>query len=301
MSFLAIAFVVLTTNAMAYETDQYSHRREPLADSTAVMNEHVNAALAKIVAGRRVPHDRMKMVDAVYQELGGLYWVHHIEAWAWDSPAVDKLNLDRYRSIYSGLPLRVTRVNKLFGIGPTLMINHQRLGTDKLGHFIAQGRKFYRRWLRSGSEAEAAKRSAYTERAIFGAITTGVYSNADLVSNYEGMRFFRSLFENDINADKPAILAWHEDHWEIQRLFDFADYVNAYWDESLNGNGYDRFLRPYMLKRVAGYCDDYRQDPSAYDIDPVVDAELAKRYRILDLEDNTATRVAEVCRGVGTR
>ena len=38
------------------------------------------------------------------------------------------------------------------------------------------------------------RRSVTTERGVFGALTTGIYSNADLVANYEGYRFYRGLF-----------------------------------------------------------------------------------------------------------
>src|SRR5262249_11830856 len=79
-----------------------------------------------------------------------------------------------------------TRVVKLFGVCPTVKVNGVLVGTDKLGHFVGQGRKYYQRWLKSHDEARAAQQSAYTERAIFGSKTTGVYSNGDLVSNYEG-------------------------------------------------------------------------------------------------------------------
>ena len=72
------------------------------------------------------------------------------------------------------------------------------------------------------SEQEAAERSAYTERAIFGQMTTGSYSNADLVANYEGHRFYRSLFEDNIVPGKPAILRWENDAWVIQRPYTWA-------------------------------------------------------------------------------
>ncbi len=50
----------------------------------------------------------------------------------------------RWDSIYRGHPLWATRVAALFGVGPTIKVNDQLIGSDKLGHFLSQGRKFYR-------------------------------------------------------------------------------------------------------------------------------------------------------------
>jgi len=50
---------------------------------------------------------------------------------------------------------------------------------------------------------------------------------------YEGYRFYRSLFEDAVVGDKPALLAWKQDHWIMQRPFDWSDHVNDFWDEAL--------------------------------------------------------------------
>ena len=68
------------------------------------------------------------------------------------SPSVERLDTERIDSIYSAYPLWSLRVSTLFGIGKTIRLNDQLVGTDKIGHFISQGRKFYKRYLQSGSE-----------------------------------------------------------------------------------------------------------------------------------------------------
>lgn len=279
--------------APAYETDQYSNRDEPIADSTDVLNRKVNQAIADIAAGWDRGHDEMAFVNAIYWRIGGLHWVDHIERWAMKSPEVEHLDTPRYDSVFSGQPFWATRVTALFGIGKTIRVNGQLIGTDKLGHFISQGRKFYRRYLRYGSEAEAAKRSALTERAIFGKLTDGIFSNADLVANYEGHRFYRSLFEDGIVEDKPAILRWDDGGWVVQREFDWADHVNAYWDEALNVNDFDALLYPHMRERLLEYCPQYRRHPSLYTIDD--EERLKARYADLGLRDNSELRLDSLC------
>ncbi len=208
---------------------------------------------------------------------------------------MEKLQSSLYESIYKWHPFKDTSVAGLFGVGPTIRVNGQLIGSDKLGHFLSQGRKFYFRYLRSQDEAEAAEHSAYTERALFGQMTTGSYSNADLVANYEGFRFYLSLFNGNVIPGKPAILAWQDDHWVIQRKFTFADHVNEYWDEALNVNDYDKVLHPYMEVRLKTFCPDFFEQPDRYEIDPATEEALKKRYRDLQLRDTSDMRLDSLC------
>jgi hypothetical protein len=209
------------------------------------------------------------------------------------APEIERLSTPRHESIYAGHPLWATRVAAIFGVGPTLKINNVLVGSDKLGHFLSQGRKFYRRYLRHRDVTRAAERSAYTERALFGQMSTGSYSNADLVANYEGYVFYRSLFEDGAVPGKPAILRWDEDHWEIQRPFDFADHVNEYWDEALNINHYDGLLYPHIEERLKRFCGDYRAAPQRYEI--VGEERLINRYRHLQLRQTSELRLSRLC------
>ena len=140
---------------------------------------------------------------------------------------------------------------------------------------------------------KAAEQSAYAEWAVFGQISNGNYSNADLVANYEGHRFFRSLFEDDIVPGKPAILRWEDNGWIILRQFDWADHVNEYWDEALNINHFDALLYRHMHERFISYCPQYWQDPSLYTI--VNEQPLEDRYAHLGLRDNSVLRLDSLC------
>jgi len=286
-------FLLVAGPARAYETDQFSNRLMPLQDSTAALDQRVNESIAQAAAAAGGKQSQRKVVDAIYHDIGGHHWVDKIERWAMKSDEVDRNTPDRYDSIYQGHPLWATRVAALFGVGPTIKVNQTLIGSDKLGHFLSQGRKFWRRYQRYLDESRAAEHSAYTERALFGQMTTGVYSNADLVANYEGYRFYRSLFEDEIVPGKRAILAWDTDHWVVQRPFTWADHVNAYWDEALNVNDFDALLYPHMKERLLTYCDDYFQAPERYDI--ADEAPLHDRYADLQLRDTSELRLSQLC------
>ena len=277
----------------AYETDQFTNRLEPIEDSTDLLDERVNLSIEQAMAKWKGPRNDWKFVTAIYNDIGGRHWVDKIERWAMNSEEVERLQPDRYDSIYRGHPIWATRVAAMFGVGPTIKVNGVLIGSDKLGHFLSQGRKFYRRYLRFLDESKAAEHSAYTERAIFGQATTGVYSNADLVANYEGLRFYRSLFEDDIIPGKPAILRWTGEGWEIQRPFTWRDHVNEYWDEALNVNHFDTLLYPYMHQRLLMYCPEYLEAPEMFEIE---DEEALKlRYKDLQLRDTSELRLSNLC------
>jgi hypothetical protein len=293
LALLSLALFAAPQFCGAYETDQFSNRLEPIEDSTELLDGRVNLSIQTAAADWKGPRNDWKFVTAIYHDLGGHHWVDKIERWVMDSDEVEHLQPSRRESIYQGHPIWATRVAAAFGVGPTIKVNGQLIGSDKLGHFFSQGRKFYRRYLRSLDESVAAEHSAYTERALFGQMTTGVYSNADLVANYEGFLFYLSLFEDDIVAGKKAILAWQDDHWVIQRSFTWADHVNEYWDEALNINHYDKILHPYMKERLQTFCGDFFRAPEMYTIE---DEDLLKeRYTHLQLRDTSDLRLDRLC------
>ena len=294
LSLLLLMFICVPPNGGAYETDQFNNRLQPIGDSTSILNRQVTLAIAETITSLNGPRDDMKVVNGIYHKIGGKHWVDKLVRFAMDSDEVERLDTPPHDSIYSGHPLWATRVAGLFGVGPTLKINGVLVGSDKLGHFLSQGRKFYRRWVRMGDEAKAAEQSAYTERALFGQMFTGSYSNADLVANYEGYLFYRSLFEDDVIAGKPAIIAWQDDHWIMQRPFDWADHVNDYWDEALNINHFDAMLYKHMKSRLLTFCDDYRTAPDLFKVHD--EQTLKNRYRNLQLRDTSELRLDRLCK-----
>lgn len=277
----------------AYETDQFSNRLQEIADSTELLNEKVNASIRTIVQEWTGERSNRRFVNAIYHDIGGHHWVDKLERWVMNTPEIERLATPRRSSIYSGHPFWATRVAALFGAGPTLKLNDVLIGSDKIGHFISQGRKYYRRYIRYEDEARAGEWSAFTERAIFGQMSTGSYSNADLVANFEGYVFYRSLFEDNVIPGKPAILKWENDGWKFQRPFDWADHVNEYWDEALNINHYDGLLYSRMKSRLETFCDDYQLRPAMYEISH--EKALADRYRDIQLRSTSELRLSSIC------
>ena len=279
--------------SLAYETDQYSHRLRPIEDSLAPLDAKVNAELVGVVRRWRGEPDRLAVAEAVYRRLGGLFWVDKLERFINRNEEIDKLPQRDRQSIYSELPLRATRVNYVFGVSRTLKVNGSLVGTDKIGHFFSLGLKYFRRWTQGRELADILARGARVERWWFGGITTGAFSNGDLVSNYEGFLFYRSLLEDDVIPGKKAILGVRDGKLLVQRPFTWADHINDYWDEALNPNWFIPVLARRMPEVLEPLCADVRERPDAYR--PADEAALVERYRHLHLRPAPEHRLDIFC------
>ena len=293
-------------STIAYETDQYTDRLEQLEDSTEILDREVNEAIEEITERWRHGDKRGRFAKRIYQELGGRHWVDKLERFAIRSPEVERIEREKETSIYGGLPFWSTRVVFIVGIGKTIKVNDTLVGTDKLGHFLSQGWKYHKRHLRGKPEERVVQLGVRNEKGIFGAASTGVFSNADLVANYEGYLFYRSLFEDDIANDKPAIIRFEGDRAVVQRPFEWSDHVNEYWDEALNPNHFSPNLGKHVARNLEQLCTDFERNPTAYI--PHTNPTLERRYAHIGLREASDFRLDAVCEsdqvsevGVGTR
>ena len=293
MPLVVLIALLLCHQVQAYESDQYMNRTQAVEDSLPVMDEQVNQAISNVLSAEKPPTSRKQIAKAIWSELGGIYWADKIERWAAKSSLVDKYDQTRHKSIYRSMPIWATRVNFVFGVGRSFRLNDVMIGSDKFGHFFSQGYKYYRRELRGESESRLLAKGAFAERWIFGQFTTGVYSNADLVANYEGWKFYQSLFENDVRNDRPSILKLVSGRYVQQRPFTWADHVNEYWDEALNPSFNVRSLNWRLRESIRELCPAVREAPSYYRND--VDAALWQRYAYIGLKDNRANRFEAIC------
>ncbi len=288
---LAAFLLIPALPSAAYETDQYHDREVPLADSTAVLDARVNAALERVAAGWRGPRDELRFARAVYWQLGGLHWVDHIERFAMNSPEVERLS--RGHNIYSWPPLFTSPVLFFFGVGERLKLADVHIGSDKLGHFFSQGFKYFRRQRKGWSEARFVSWASKVEGWLFGEYTTRVYSNADMVSNYEGYLFYRSLFEEGVVPGKTAIVAFEGGRAHLLRPFTWRDHVNEYWDEALNPSLMGASLQAHVDRRLEELCPVYRKKPSLFV--PAHEEKLERRYAHIGMKDARYNRLDQFC------
>ncbi|MCH7612668.1 MAG: hypothetical protein IIB95_06100 [Candidatus Marinimicrobia bacterium] len=165
--------------------------------------------------------------------------------------------IDKYQD-YS-LNLQIDEVINVGGI---------YIGLDKLTHFTASGYIYYKIYNlgleHTGSEEAAIQMAinigVFGEKNILGKIASGVFSYADLESNYQGFQFAM-----DLCRDGTIYLKRTGKGWELEGSFDLRNYVNPFWDESYNPSyyyeGYNLTLMPKseaVLSNIPNYCMKYR-------------------------------------------
>ncbi len=289
-----LCLLMVCDGVFAYESDQYLNRTEDVSDSLGAMDAEVNAAIDRILAGRNPPVTQRRFARAVYYEIGGWYWADKIERWAARSPSVERYSQTRRRSIYRGMPVWATRVTFFFGVGRTFRVNNVMVGSDKLGHFFSQGYKYFRRELKDMPRERLLARGAFAERWLFGQLTTGIFSNADLVANDEGWRFYQSLFRDDPATGRQSILVMRGGRYVRQRPFTWADHINPYWDEALNPSFNVEALNRRLRQSIRKLCPEYHANPRHYTLDN--DSELWEKYKDLGLKDNRRNRFDVICK-----
>lgn len=191
-----------------------------LDDARTDVNDRINLALRN--ARTRAGANSARLRQLFYEELGENTSIGRtaIEDWAEGLGGRKVQQPAQSRTKYADVSYRLW--GQPFPIlNPTMRINDICVGSDKLGHFLQQGYEYYGiAHGPGGSATEAERWGAGTEAGGFGLQTTGVFSNADLAANRQGLRFYEDL------AADPAL------------TFDIARYISDRWNEEANPSHY---------------------------------------------------------------
>jgi hypothetical protein len=245
--------------AHGWETDQLSHRAEPLPDAGDAANARVDVALdaaaarASRVLGTRAPSARVHRVlaRAVWRELGhaqrvpGRGWLRgygygRYAAWL-EGGAVPREDLLDRSDLFAGLTFAEAPVLATVGTCSTVRLAGVRMGTDKPDHFFGTGWRYLRR---AGTEepARAVRWGTAMERTWLGWLTSSAFSRADLHANWQGWRFYATLLDPETGPFRAAA-------GEVERVRGFAwhAWVDPRWDELV----YPSIYRPRVLDHLA--------------------------------------------------
>jgi hypothetical protein len=274
----------------AGEYRQYENAPSP-ARVDAILDGEMNGLLDELAA--RLQRDpaateaaRIAHVRAVFQHPLLAELITPYEEWA---KRESRLPLYRVRDkgIYGhAVTYDDMRITWYIELSPILQVGGVLIGLDKLGHFLAQGfqyLEYYRKLPQAlGVPERAARVRQYGhdgEVGQLGIATGGVYSPADLASNWAGMLFFMALFDDvQLEAEQHARYFARDAAGVYRRVRDFhwSEWVTADWDEVQNpAYAQQRALFDKVVKnfwRPSGapgadapsICDQYRRDPEAF-------------------------------------
>jgi len=144
---------------------------------------------------------------------------------------IDKLPASKRTTVPSSLSgtkyAGVEAVNTLYGmqrfshvVGAAAKVHSLCIGADKLGHFFNEGFQYFELASAGSTVDETEGAGRMFEILIQGLGTTGVFSNADLAANRQGLKFYQDL------AATPSM------------TFAIADYIAPDWNEQVNPSFY---------------------------------------------------------------
>ena len=256
-------FITISLNIQALETDQFVTWEVELKDSTNYVNQYINKNIKLAIkeANNKGNYSCEKMAQKALDWNGRTtQMLSMIEKHMYDAKEVDRYPriTDSERGVVSSsIYSNVDYFNlKIFGI--SMQMNGVYFGIDKLGHFITVGRDYYKTYLRKIKKKKsrkyamkkAIKRGIFSEQTYYGFLISGVFSYADLESNYQGLLFAISFCEG---ANK-RLTKNDQGKWELKEDIDITPYVTPNWDESFYTNVYSSKRFKQITSNLTDYC-----------------------------------------------
>lgn len=292
---IAVLLTVASSGGGA-EIDSLTGRTQRLADSSKALERRLNDALE---AGAARANEVSTGCDeeALYRELRHAlakpFIGHAIAESLNEDETLDRRRIRRADSIYRDLGLLDNISVHWKDLSAVVRVGDVLIGVDKIGHFVVQGWSYFETaYLEGEGVAAAMDWGEGTEETYFGLYTTGVYSYADLVADFEGMRFWLRVLgrsEDPLDggwlANRPYIRCGRrfwiagERRWVRSRKLRLDRYVTPAWDEAVNCCRYrNEKIEALVKSRIAELSESAHVDYTC-PVDPEGCARARKRYR----------------------
>jgi len=274
--------------AFSAEIDSVTPRKIKLDNSLTLINTIINQRIQEGIQNANAQQSAIDYIndtddegedveqygacneDVLYTELRKAIFQSFTASWGLKGYDLDKqlrsllarqsyslsLNDSIYRDIdyIEGFSLNLKELSDVVNIDGHL------IGLDKIGHFFAEGWQYFELIHYDDYKIEQALEwGRQQESGKFGYSTTGIFSFADLVANFNGLRFWNKILlkENDPLKgafanffDRPYITCDIQiidsiksrkivKAWEFNTRLDMSDFVDGSWDEGNNCNSYD--------------------------------------------------------------
>lgn len=210
--------------------------------------------------------------------------------WAGGSDLVAKCESSGV-GIYSGFPMVANAAIQVVGLSPTIRIGSSYIGTDKIEHFMTEGFEYYQKQLEGGTLEEILAIGAAEENTLYGLMASGVKSYGDLAANYSGYLFWKNV----LDGENPYFRCV-EGRWQQARQFNWNEYVNPMWDESINCSDY--LTEPMRATVARNVRELLAQSSSLAQSCPVLPAQCARAREWITSAVVRAQVISPVCLSV---
>ncbi len=286
---LIVTGIVLCSAGVAAEVDSVTPRKLKLDNSLTILNTIFNQRIQEGIEKANARQPGSCDEDVLYTELRKAIFQSFTASLGLKGYALDKqlrsllarqsyslsLNDSIYRDIsyLEGFSLNVKELSDV------VSVNGHLVGLDKLGHFFAEGWKYFELTQYDGHTVDQVLEwGKEQESGKFGYTTTGIFSFADLAANFNGWRFWNSVLlkQNDplkgvvanffnrphVKCESQIIASIKNRRivraWEYKTRFDLSDYVDGAWDEGNNCNSYaDPVIEEKVTSRIKNVAPDF--------------------------------------------
>jgi hypothetical protein len=294
LSILFLINVFLVNDGFAAEIDSVTPRNIKLENSLAVINEIINQRLQQGIEKANAYREYIEEIDlyieqdndcdedVLYSELRKAIYQSYTASWGLKGYELDlqlrellarksyslSLNDSIYRDIdyLEGFSLNLKELSDVVNIDGYL------IGLDKVGHFFAEGWRYFELTNDGYDIDQALEWGRLQEAGKFGYSTTGIFSFADLTANFNGWRFWNNVLLKEDDPLKGMLANLFNSSyvscdiqivdsiksrkivkaWEYNARFDLSDYIDGAWDEGNNCNSYDDpIIEEKVMSRIA--------------------------------------------------
>jgi len=261
--FSSVILIFLTTvihiqNVSGSEIDSYNVRNIQLPDTLAVLNIECNRRIDLVLS--YLNDKKITNEAALYRHLS---WAlggnvgSKMQFFLEKNSNVAAWSVMKNDSIYKEMNSWTTPALKVWSrLGRIINVNNVYIGTDKIGHALGQGYSYFKiAYLQNGGITRALAYGEMTEKTYYGYTSTGIYSYADLVANFQGMRFWIHIlykYPDPLDSHAPGpYVALKDNSWIRLRNVDWAYYIDPAWDESCNQSIYrDERIAQKIIPRI---------------------------------------------------
>jgi hypothetical protein len=270
---------------MAAEIDSVTPRHLKLENAITeinkIMNQRIIAAIKNANPNSLENATETCDEESLYTELRKSIFQSYTASWGLKGYALDQQMrqlLTQYSyalslndSIYRDLNYIEAFSLNLKELSDVININGHLIGIDKMGHFFAEGWQYFELTQEQQTLKQAMDWGKQQEQGKFGYVTTGVFSFADLIANFNGWLFWNKVLLKNADPIKGGIANFFDRPyiscdinliesmkqrrmirlWAVNLSFDFSDYVDGAWDEGNNCNSYkDPIIENKVLERI---------------------------------------------------
>jgi hypothetical protein len=295
---ICVFFLVFSTSAKTAEIDSVTPRGVILEDSLYQLNSIINDRIQEGVDNANkwqsgfgtLPKESSCDEEILYRELRKSIFGTLTASWGLKGYGLDKQLRSLLTDKSYSLPLKDSiyrDINYIEGFSLNLKelsdivnIDGHLIGLDKIGHFFAEGWEYFEQTNEDDKTlTQAIQWGRDQEAGNFGYTTTGIFSYADLVANFNGWRFWNKVLHDKNDPLKDGFSNFFASSyiscniqilnsirsrkiirkWSFKQKFNLMDYLDGAWDEGNNCVSYNNpIIEEKVMARIHTIKPDFK-------------------------------------------